>query len=350
MYGRGQRRSPPPATGPADDPHGMLALLGSFLEWERVRHYSERTVESQEAVLRPFLAWCAERGLTRPEDVTQPILERYQRHLYQRRKDNGRPLSFRSQRMRLQAVRAFFKWLARQHHIGSNPAAELELPKPERRLPKHVLTAAEAEDVLRQPDLADPLGLRDRAILETLYSTGLRRRELCQLALYDLDAERGTLSVRQGKGRKDRMIPIGDRAVAWIDRYLDEVRPRLVLPPDAGTLFLTADGEPLSPDHLTGRVSRYVAAAGLGKLGACHLLRHTMATLMLEGGADVRFIQQMLGHASLETTQIYTHVSIRALKQIHTATHPARLGRRGAGADGDLADDDLADDLADETA
>ena len=147
--------------------------------------------------------------------------------------------------------------------------------------------------------------------------------EVCGLALYDLDAERGTVVVRQGKGRKDRVIPIGARAVAWIERYLAEVRPSLVVEPDAGRCFWRS-GEPLTPDHLTGRVSRYVTAAGLGKRGSCHLFRHTMATLMLEGGADVRFIQQMLGHSSLETTEIYTHVSIRTLKAIHTATHPAR--------------------------
>jgi integrase/recombinase XerD len=332
MFGRGERRRS--AAESLLDPRSLSALLGSFLEWERVSNYSARTIESQEAVLRPFLAWCAERGLTRPQEVTRPVLERYQRHLYHRRKTDGRPLSFRSQKMRLLAVRAFFKWLARQNHILYNPAAELVLPRLERRLPRHVLSAAEAEAVLRQTDLGDPLGLRDRAILETLYSTGLRRRELCGLELYDLDAERGTVLVRQGKGRKDRMIPIGERALAWIDRYLVEVRPSLVVEPDAGTLFLTHDGEPLTPDHLSDRVSRYIAAADLGKQGACHLFRHTLATLMLEGGADIRYIQQMLGHASLETTQIYTQVSIRQLKQIHTATHPARLERRPTPAGG----------------
>jgi integrase/recombinase XerD len=327
MFRRGQRR---PVALDRSDPHGLGALLGHFLEWERVSNYSARTIESQELVLRTFLAWCAERGLTRPHEITRPVLERYQRHLFHRRKTDGRPLSFRSQKMRLLAVRAFFKWLARQNHILYNPAAELVLPRLERRLPKYVLSAAEAEAVLRQADLADPLGLRDRAILETLYSTGLRRRELCSLDLYDLDAERGTVLVRQGKGRKDRMIPIGERALAWIDRYLAEVRPSLVVEPDPFALFLTVDGERLSPDHLSDRVSHYIAAAKLGKQGACHLFRHTLATLMLEGGADIRYIQQMLGHASLETTQIYTQVSIQQLKQIHAATHPARMERRSA--------------------
>jgi integrase/recombinase XerD len=150
--------------------------------------------------------------------------------------------------------------------------------------------------------------------------------ELAGLAIYDLDVERGTLMVRQGKGKKDRMIPIGSRAVAWIDKYLREVRPELVVEPDEGTIFLTIDGEAFGGGALTHLVRGYVNASGIGKTGSCHLFRHTMATLMLENGADIRFIQAMLGHVSLTTTEIYSHVAIRKLKEIHTATHPgARL-------------------------
>jgi len=128
-----------------------------------------------------------------------------------------------------------------------------------------------------------------------------------------------------GKGKKDRMIPIGERALAWIDKYVTAVRPALVREPDDGALFLTNLNEPFTPNRLTQMVREYVDAAQLGKRGACHLFRHTMATLMLENGADIRFIQQMLGHAELSTTQIYTQVSIRKLKEIHSLTHPAKL-------------------------
>lgn len=164
-------------------------------------------------------------------------------------------------------------------------------------------------------------------MLETFYSTGMRRSELAGLHLHDLDFERGTVMVRQGKGRKDRMIPIGDRAIAWIKRYLDEVRSSLVREPDTGTLFLTNLNEPFTPNRLPQLVRDYIDQADIGKRGSCHLLRHTCATLMLEGGADIRFIQQLLGHAELTTTQIYTQVSIQQLKQVHSATHPARLER-----------------------
>lgn len=178
-----------------------------------------------------------------------------------------------------------------------------------------MLTAAETEQVLAQPDIHDPLGLRERALLEALYSTGMRRMELINLKFYDLDTERGAVTIRQGKGKKDRVVPIGERAVAWVEKYLSEARPKLVVEPDPGTLFLTAEGEPFSLDHMTFTVRNHVAAAKLGKMGACHLLRHTMATLMLEGGADTRFIQEMLGHSKLSSTQMYTQVSVRMLKK-----------------------------------
>jgi integrase/recombinase XerD len=136
--------------------------------------------------------------------------------------------------------------------------------------------------------------------------------------------------IRQGKGKKDRMVPIGNRALKWIERYTSEVRPRLLLDPNDATLFLTHLGEAFTTNRLTQMVREYVDSADIGKRGSCHLFRHTMATLMLENGADVRFIQAMLGHAKLETTQIYTQVSIRKLKEIHEATHPAKDERSEA--------------------
>ena len=166
----------------------------------------------------------------------------------------------------------------------------------------------EAEAILNQPDVSDPFGLRDRAILETLYSTGLRRMEIANLKLHDLDSERETLMVRQGKGKKDRMIPIGERAILWIHKYVEEVRPSLVGVTEDGTLFLTSISEPFTPNRLTQLVRDYIRAADIGKTGSCHLFRHTCATLMHENGADIRFIQQLLGHAELTTTQIYRQV------------------------------------------
>jgi len=328
----------------ADDPDSMSAWTYKFLEWLLTHGYSERTVENRLTYLTFFLKWADERSLVYPQEVTRPALERYQRHLFHLRKANGHPLSFRSQRCRLVPVRALFSWLTKQNVLLANPASELTLPKMEKRLPRGFLTAAEAERVLAQPDVNDPIGLRDRAMLEVFYSCGIRRNEMCKLKQVEIDFERKTLFAREGKGRKDRMIPIGERAVAWVLKYLDEARPHLVLGDDDGTLFLTDDGHPISPNRMTQLVRTHIDASGISKKGSCHMFRHTCATLMLEGGADVRWIQAMLGHARLDTTAIYTQVSIRQLMAIHAATHPgARLTPPAPDGDGDAAEDDQGD-------
>jgi integrase/recombinase XerD len=316
------------SVGDPTDPTGFAVWAMRYLEALRVKNYSTRTVENQASYLSFFFSWCETRAITRPTEVTKPILDRYQRHLFHMRKANGRPLTFASQVRSLTPLRGFFKWLTRQNVLLWNPASEIDLPKQERRLPKHVLTVEEAERVVGQADVSDPFGVRDRTIMEVFYSTGIRRMELIGLRLYDLDADRGTLMVRLGKGKRDRVVPIGERAVRWINKYVHEVRLQLVMPPDDGVLFLTQEGEPVSPSWLSELVRRYVALADVGKTGSCHLFRHTCATLMLEGGADVRFVQEMLGHVQLTTTQIYTQVSVRQLKAVHTRTHPsAKLER-----------------------
>ncbi len=308
--------------GDPSDRHGFPVLVEEFLTDLGARGYSPATIHARRQCLAALSAWLADRGVTRPVEVTRPMLVRYQRYLFHYRKTDGEPLSFRSQNARLLPVRAFFTWAVRNDHVAANPASELELPKVEKRLPKAALSITEAETVLAMPDLSTATGVRDRAMLETFYGTGIRRSELARLNWRDLDIERRTLMVRQGKGRKDRMVPIGPRALVWIEKCLHETRPRFASEPDDGTLFLTVDGTPFSLDRLTQLVREYVKASGVNKEGACHLFRHTLATLMLEGGADIRYIQAMLGHADLSTTQIYTQVSIRALQAIHTATFP----------------------------
>jgi integrase/recombinase XerD len=323
------KRKPPEPVGDPNDPHGMAVLLARFFEWMRVKNYSEETIICRHCVLNRFIRWAEERGVVRPNEVTKPILERYQRYLYHFRKKNGDPISFRTQHGNLVPIRAWFKWLARNNHILYNPASEMELPKLGHRLPKHVLTANEAEQIINIPNVTTNPGLRDRAILETLYSTGIRRMEVCNLRLYDVDYDRGTIMVRQGKGQKDRIVPIGERALAWIERYVNEVRPTLEAGDTEGnTLYLTDLGKPFTPDQMTTQVRQYVEASNVGKPGACHLWRHTAATVMHDAGADIRFIQAFLGHARLTTTEIYTQVSIRQLKAIHSACHPSSKVKR----------------------
>lgn len=185
---------------------------------------------------------------------------------------------------------------------------------------------AEVERLLAIPNITDPLGVRDRAILELFYSCGLRRTELCRLEMSDLNGEQRTVHVRLGKGKKDRIVPVGLSAVFWLGRYLKEVRPLLCLDTRTQTLFLTGYGEAFNPDVLSRMVSGWLKQAGLKRKGCCHVLRHSCATRMLENGADIRFIQQLLGHAKLDTTAIYTEVSIKQLQEVHARCHPsARL-------------------------
>lgn len=329
MRGKGGRKPTLPPLGGVGDPDSLYSHMQRYLTHMGVLGQSPHSVASSKAALRRFIRWCQERSVERPSQVDRPLVERYQTHLFHHRKVNGEPLAARSQQFLLIPVRSWFSWMVKAGTLPYSPAAELELPKVVRRLPKAILSASEAETVLAVPNVDTAVGLRDRAILETLYSTGIRRTELTKLSLLDVDRERGTLMIREGKGKKDRMIPIGERALAWIAAYRDRARPELVGLQDDGTLFLNSLGNPLKPFHLTILAGQYVKKSGIGKEGCCHLFRHTMATLMLENGADTRYIQAMLGHASLETTQIYTKVSIRALKAIHTATHPGRMPEEG---------------------
>ncbi len=308
------------------DPEGFERRISQFLEWMRVRHYSEQTVKYRSWELRHFVAWCADRGILRPCDATRQMLERYQTTLFHARQERQDiPLSPPTQREYLTAVRGLFRWLARQNLTLHNPAADLVLPRTPKRLPKHVLSVEEVERILAAADVGTPIGLRDRAILETAFSTGSRRKELVALLLCDVEYDRGTVRIREGKGGHERVVPIGERAAAWVDKYVHEVRPSFVVPPDEGVLFLTHRGKPIEADSLSVIVRGHIERAGIEKEGSVHLLRHACATAMLENGADVRYVQELLGHARLDTTTIYTRVTIQKLKEVHAATHPARL-------------------------
>ncbi|MEZ6137038.1 MAG: site-specific tyrosine recombinase XerC [Pirellulaceae bacterium] len=309
--------------GDTSNPNGFYQLLLQHLSWLAVHNFSPTTIKKRALYVRGFALWCFERDLVTPATITKPMMEAFQRHLYRYRRPNGKPLAWSSQHLHLKEVRQFFAWLAKQNYIPFNPAAELDLPKLPRQLPKAILTDEEVDRILQQPDTTTPLGLRDRALFEVLYSTGIRRAEVCALRLEHIHVDRQVLFIHQGKGQKDRYVPIGLRALSWVARYVEHARDQLAIDPKEATLFLTIDGTPINPDSLTEYGRRYIKSAGIDKPGACHIFRHTMATLMHDAGADIRTIQAILGHEKLDTTQIYTRVGLKKLLDTHAKTHPA---------------------------
>lgn len=330
------------------EPGSLGAYVRAYVDSMAVEGQSDHSVRNEAQHLRVLVTWAADRGLRLLSEVTVSVLERYQRYLFHYRKNDGRPLSFGTQRDRLQAVKRFYRHLVRQRILDMSPAELLRVPRPEKRLPRMILSVEQVEEVLAQPDPRTMIGLRDRAILETFYSTGIRRQEAVDLDLYDVDVENGTLRIREGKGRKDRLVPLGERAALWITKYLEEARPYLVAEPDDGTLFLSNLRARFSPEGMSNVVRKAFDRAGITEPGSCHVFRHTMATLMLEGGADLRFIQAMLGHASLSSTEVYTHVALKKLKEVYERTHPgARLARREATGDdaGDEGEELTPDEL-----
>lgn len=328
-------RHPMQERAPKDAVTGRLAeLMPAYLDHLKDRNYSPGTVRGRGRELAGFLTFCIERAVSEPAQLTVSLVERYRKELARRVSDTtGKRLSPATQISRLSMLRDFMKFLVKRGELLFNPALEVELPKMGLRLPRGVLTAIEVERMLSVPDINEPAGLRNRALLELLYSTAIRRAELSALDMNDINPSAGTAFIRQGKGQIDRVVPVGERALAWLEKYGDSARPALLLGrPDDGALFVSSEGTRLTPDMVSHIASQARAAAGIEKQGAAHLLRHTAATLMLENGADVRHVQQLLGHRELSSTQRYTHVAIRQLKEVHARTHPGANFRRGTKA------------------
>lgn len=298
--------------------------LLKYNEAKQVQGYSHNTLHRRESDIRRFVGWCDDRGLEHPNQITKPILESYQRYLFHYRQErNNQPLSATTQNHYLTSIKQYFKWMTQENYLLYNPASELIIIKPTPSLPV-VLSIEEIEKLIQQPDTSTTGGIRDRAILELFYSTGIRRTELCNLNIQDVAINRKTLFIHQGKGKKDRLIPIGERALNWVQKYLN-IRNEYLSDVQQTTLFINDYGEAFRDTKLGDKVKRFMKNAGIDVPGSCHLLRHAMATHMLENGADLRYIQVMLGHSNINTTQIYTHVSIRKLQEVHKNTHPAKV-------------------------
>jgi integrase/recombinase XerD len=301
-----------------------VRLLGQYEDALAAR-YSARTVEHYLADVRFLLAWLDERGVGLV-DVRSADLEAYQTHLSALRKRDGRPYAAGSQQARLIAMKNFFRFLYRRGDLVHDPAAAVELGRAEDRLPRVVLTEEEARRVVSAPREKTPVVLRDRAILETLYATGLRVSELADLTVYDVDTEERLLRIVMGKGKKDRNVPLTRPAARAIEEYLAKGRETLAgwarRGEGARLLFLAEKGGKLKRAVVGKIIARWAKKAGIRKHVTCHTFRHSVATQLLRGGADIRHIQALLGHASLKATERYTRVEIGDLKRVVERAHP----------------------------
>jgi integrase/recombinase XerD len=291
--------------------------LTQYLDYIKLKGFSPRSRESYQGVLKQFLIYLEARQKAIRE-LTRADLQDYQTVLYYR-EYRGKPLSVKSRNLNLSVIRMFFKYLAAENLILIDPAAGLELPKEPKLLPHTILTANEVKKILEAIDTNAPRGIRDRAVIETLYSSGLRATELANLTLNSLNLKEGYLAIENGKGGKSRVVPLGKIAGYWIGQYL-RVRPPISDP----TLFLTMlnPPRPLRREVVAKICAARAQQAGIKKKVTSHTWRHTCATAMLKGGADIRYVQELLGHASLKTTQIYTKVTIQDLKKVHRRCHP----------------------------
>jgi integrase/recombinase XerD len=290
----------------------LLDRFADYLALERGA--SGRTSEAYLRDVTRLVTFAVVKGAPTPVDLTARLLRTYVYHL----KDLG--LSPASIRRNVSAARTYFRFLLADGHVVRDPTERLETPKRWRTLPE-VLTVAETKSLLEAPTVDDPLYFRDRALLELAYGAGLRVSEWIGIGVRDVMLDDALVRVF-GKGAKERLVPIGRSAIGALAIYLRELRPRLERGKGRGVLFLNARGEPLSRMGAWKILKRYVERSGLTKHVSPHTLRHSFATHLLEGGADLRAVQEMLGHADISTTQIYTHVDREYLRQVHRQYHP----------------------------
>jgi integrase/recombinase XerD len=277
------------------------------------RGLSDNTRAAYQRDLNHFGCWLNERNLT----LTDATRLHLQEHLHWRLEQRRRPGS--TSRL-LSTLRGFYRYLVRERAVSADPTLDIDTPRRGRPLPK-TLTEQDVEALLRAPDTASALGLRDRAMLELLYACGLRVTELVGLELGELDRRVGVIRVI-GKGDKERLIPVGDEALSWIERYFRQARDELGAHPGEEHVFLSQRGQAMTRQTFWHRIKRYAVEAGIDKPLSPHVLRHAFATHLLNHGADLRVVQMLLGHSSLSTTQIYTHIATARLQAMHREHHP----------------------------
>jgi integrase/recombinase XerD len=304
----------------------MNQLLEDFLQYLRhERGQAEHTQRTYAALLNRFVAWAGKQGLADWKSVTLNhlmafLLHERDRALANQPKESVRRLSSESLYLEIAALRAFYRFAENEKLLPANMAENLSLPRRWKRLPK-ALTSREIDQLLAPETPETPQNLCDQAVLELAYASGLRVAELRNARLEHLHLEAGFINVI-GKGNKERVVPLGRKAVTAMERYLNVARPQLVRPRSPATVFLTKRGTSFAPVTLWLRIKQRVRRAGISRNVTPHMLRHSFATHLLDHGADLRVIQELLGHASISTTEVYTHVAAHRLREVHRKYHP----------------------------
>jgi integrase/recombinase XerD len=304
----------------------LTDCLAYYLDYCASHGESSSTLIGKEHYVNRFIVWCMLKEVEEVSQITQRLVDDYQVFAYRNYQGrNDSQIQMDSLRNIMTAIKRFVWRLYCSDFIEHNPLDKMELPKKPKRLPKNVLDKEEVLQVFELPLMFGLPGYRDRALLELLYASAVRRRELVELRLKSADFKNKALMVKQGKGQKDRRVPISTRACQWLTFYLKDVRPRLANMQSKDYLFINNSGREFTPHNASDLVHNYLLASGVVDEGACCVFRHSAATHMLEEGADLRYIQEFLGHADISTTQIYTHVSIKKLKEVYSHTHPSAL-------------------------
>jgi integrase/recombinase XerD len=304
----------------------MQNLVEDFLQFLRhERGQSDNTARTYAALLGKFVAWAGKQNVTDWKQVELRHLMSFleyerDRNLETEPKDSPRKLSGESLYLEIAALRAFYKFAENEKLLPQNVAENLSLPRRWKRLPK-ALTDEEIKRVLAPETPETPETLRDGAILELAYASGLRLSELKNLRLEQLHMEAGFINVI-GKGNKERVVPVGKKAIEALQRYIETARPKFITPKSPANVFLTRRGTPFAAVTLWLRIKNRIRRAGIGRNITPHMLRHSFATHLLEHGADLRVIQELLGHANISTTEIYTHIAGNRLREIHKKFHP----------------------------
>ena len=312
----------------------LKLMAERFSEWLEAINYSPKTRVNYTRDVKLFLTWLSENtAINSIVEVTPAQLQQYQIWLYNFERSDGdseatkekeaKRLSVGTQANRLAAVRKFFSWLLSEQQIAYNPATSLQLPKQPQRLPRGVLTKSEARRLIEATPTTKPRDIRDRAILETLYATGIRRAELLALTIYDADLQTATLRIEHGKGNTKRVVPLTQSAIAALKLYLEEARSLFAHEAGQVRLFVSSrSGGPLDDDDIVRIVAKASTRAGIRKHVTPHTLRHTCATHLLKGRADIRQIQKLLGHRRLSSTEVYTRVELTDLHEVIARCHP----------------------------